>query len=223
MPRHTTLLCGASGVPVSVLHNKEAAGGTSISHEAGCLFLVVGPSGAGKDSLLDAARHHFAGDPVLFFPERLITRPADAGGEAHIPIDPETFESLARSDGFALHWRAHGHSYGISMAIRAALFDGRHVVVNVSRTVLDTARAKFSKVSVLSIVADPEVVAARLRVRGREEDNDIEARLARAALARPAGDDVVEIDNSGNLEEAEHQFIAAIKRLTLMHEADAAE
>jgi ribose 1,5-bisphosphokinase PhnN len=39
------------------------------------VILVVGPSGAGKDTLLRAAREHFAAVPSLGFARRYITRP----------------------------------------------------------------------------------------------------------------------------------------------------
>jgi len=184
--------------------------GTPMPREPGCLILVVGPSGAGKDSLLDAARRHFDARADLLFPRRVITRPADAGGEDHIPITPSVFRNLAAENAFALHWQAHGLSYGLPITINPALKNGRHIVANVSRTVLDDARARFSHVVVLSIIADPTVLAERLCKRGRETGGDLEARLARAHLLRPAGDDVVEIDNSGALSESTSAFIAAI-------------
>lgn len=201
MCRHIILSCAVCGVRASALPEVKA----------GHLFLVVGPSGAGKDSLLDAARRHFADTTAYLFPSRIITRPADAASEAHIPIDPDAFAILAESGGFALHWQAHGHRYGIPMAIRAALRDGQHVVVNVSRTMIDAAREQFSTVHILSVIADPAILAARLNTRGRETGNDLETRLARAHLSRPAGDDVTEIDNSGDLAESTAAFIAAIE------------
>ena len=73
------------------------------------LVLVVGPSGAGKDSLLNAARAAFADDPRIHFVRRVITRPADPGGEDHEPVNEAGF--AARS--FALSWSAHGLSDGI--------------------------------------------------------------------------------------------------------------
>ncbi len=179
----------------------------------GRLFLVVGPSGAGKDTLIEAARRHFAGRHNVVFPARTITRPADAGGELHTPVTSDTFSAHAASGAFALHWFAHGLGYGIPATITSDLTQGRHVVTNVSRTVLDDARNQFRDVSILSVTANPEVLATRIRDRGREQGSDLTTRLARARLLRPIGNDVVEIDNSGDLAISSAAFIAAISTL----------
>ncbi|MBO6519544.1 MAG: phosphonate metabolism protein/1,5-bisphosphokinase (PRPP-forming) PhnN [Rhodospirillales bacterium] len=179
----------------------------------GRLFLVVGPSGAGKDTLIEAARRHFSGRCDVIFPKRTITRPADAGGEAHIPVTPEAFRTQVSEGAFALHWFAHGLGYGIASTISSDLAQGHHVVANVSRTVLDDARSRFRNVSILSVTASPEVLATRLRDRGREKGNDVKSRLARARLLQPIGEDVVEIDNSGDLVTGSAFFIAAIATL----------
>ncbi len=68
------------------------------------LVLVVGPSGAGKDSLLQTAREAFRCDPRIGFARRVITRPADPDGENHEPVSEAEF--TARD--FALSWSAHG-------------------------------------------------------------------------------------------------------------------
>tara|TARA_R110002110_G_scaffold138271_5_gene323916 strand:+ start:1235 stop:1807 length:573 start_codon:yes stop_codon:yes gene_type:complete len=175
--------------------------------DRGRLFLVVGPSGAGKDSLLEAARDHFRNDVETVFPRRVITRPAEAGGEVHDPVDHDTFAEQLRDGAFALHWVAHDLSYGVPATALDDLEAGRNVVVNVSRTVIDLARTRFRHVTVLSITADPVTLAARLEGRQRASDGDLAARLSRADLMLPSGPDVVSIDNSGLLEDAVMAFL----------------
>ncbi len=168
----------------------------------GRLFLVVGPSGVGKDSILDMARVHFETAPDVLFPKRFITRPKDPDGEAHIPLDKAAFQTRAAAGGFALSWQAHGFYYGIPIDICADIEAGKHIVVNVSRTVIDMARRRFAHVTVIAITAKPEIIAERLQQRGRETAPEIAARIARAALPLPSDADVQTVDNSGSLEDA---------------------
>lgn len=178
--------------------------------EPGTLFLVVGPSGVGKDSLIEAARKALADNPGFTFPTRAITRPAGAGGEGHRALSEGDFSAELAADAFALHWSAHGLRYGIPRSIEGNLARGHSVVVNVSRGVLDDARRLFSHVVVLSITTKLDALATRLKERGREDDAEIARRVARARAYRVEGPDVVVIDNSGELRAAEQAFIAAI-------------
>lgn len=168
---------------------------------------MVGPSGAGKDTLIDAAR---AARPDILFPRRAITRPAEAGGEAHEAMTIEAFDAREAAGGFALSWRAHGLAYGVPIAVAEALAAGRHVLVNVSRAVVDDARARYAPVRALVVTASPEILARRLEARGRESSADIRARLARAAYTAPEGADVTVIDNGGALEDGVAAFLAAL-------------
>lgn len=176
------------------------------------LVLVVGPSGVGKDTLLDGARAAFAGDPGVVFPRRQITRPAEAGGEDHLPIGEAEFAAREAAGGYAFAWRAHGLAYGVSVDIEAELAAGRTVVVNVSRQVLDAVRSRYAAVRVVSITADPKIVAERLRGRAREAEADIAARLARAEALAVTGDDVIEVCNDRAPQEGVAELVAAIRR-----------
>lgn len=145
----------------------------------GTLFLVVGPSGVGKDTLLDGARARLGPNRWFRFPRRIITRPADAGGEDHVAVTEGQFVEMLAAGAFLHHWRAHGLSYGLPAEIEADLAAGINVVVNTSRAEIDALRARVSRAVAIHVTASPEVVADRLRARGRESEEDIQRRLAR--------------------------------------------
>ncbi|MCF3932259.1 phosphonate metabolism protein/1,5-bisphosphokinase (PRPP-forming) PhnN [Acuticoccus sp. M5D2P5] len=176
----------------------------------GVLFLVVGPSGVGKDTLIDAARDHLTGDPDFLFARRVITRPADAGGEIHEAVDAAAFETAEAAGAFLVSWQAHGLSYGIRTDILDALDEGRNVVVNISRRMIGAFAAHVANLVVLSVTAPPEIVRARLEARGREDAADVAARLARTVPIDAGGARVIEIHNGGALEEGVARFEAAL-------------
>lgn len=177
---------------------------------AGVLVLVVGASGVGKDTLLDAARSRLAGHANVCFPKRIITR-RDKSGEDHIAVSEAAFESLKERHGLFLHWRAHDLSYGIPAEIETQLAAGKVVVVNTSRRIIDQARARWSRVKVINITTRHDVLRARLVRRGRENAAEIEKRFARATLIDvPKDENTVSIDNSGDLDVAIETFITTI-------------
>ena len=177
----------------------------------GRLALVVGPSGAGKDTLIAGARTQLAGDSHFVFPRREITRPADAGGEDHIPLSREAFAQRRADGAYALAWEAHGLGYGVPSGIAEDLADGRIVVVNVSRAVVAVAREKYEVVQVLNITAPPETLAARLVARARETADDISRRVARADEFALAGDDVLELVNDSDVETGVRRVVEALR------------
>jgi ribose 1,5-bisphosphokinase len=160
----------------------------------GRLVAVVGASGSGKDAVIAWARERAPAH--LRFARRAITRPVQAGGEPHLAVDDAQFDALLARGAFALHWRANGHRYGIGREIDAWLDEGCTVVVNGSRAHLPLAAALYPQVEVVHVVASQELRRARLQARGREDDDAMEARLARQPqMASPA----LEIDNGGEL------------------------
>jgi ribose 1,5-bisphosphokinase len=178
----------------------------------GTLVLVVGPSGAGKDSLIDAARRNFERDSRISFPRRWVTRGEEAGGERHIAVSEEGFEQLRKRGAFALSWRAHGLGYGVPAEIAADLEAGRAVVANVSRGVIEEARWRFPDLRICHVTASPEALAQRLATRGRETAAEVATRLARAPALPVEGDDVVEIRNDGSLDQATERFMDLLRR-----------
>lgn len=178
---------------------------------SGTLFLVVGPSGAGKDTLMDGARAALDGNPGIVFARRAITRPQDAGGEDHDALTDSEFDARHQSGGFMLDWQAHGLKYGIPAAHADDLSAGRHVIANVSRGVIAEAIARYSPTVVLEVTATPEILAHRLAGRGRETEDDIRARLARHAASIPEDAVRTTIVNDGTVAEGVEKFVAALK------------
>jgi len=175
----------------------------------GRLVLVVGPSGAGKDTLLGLARAACAEDPGIVFPRRVITREASPF-EDNEAVSAGTFaETQARGD-FAMHWEAHGHRYALSRAIDDDIRAGRTVVANVSRTVIGATRRAYADVVVVSITAPPNVLAERIALRARGSDGRLEDRLQRTVEVASAAPDVI-IVNISSAEYHARQFVRIIK------------
>lgn len=179
---------------------------------AGRLTLVVGPSGVGKDSLMNAAQQALGDDPAIVFPRRVITRAANLGGEDYIAIDDARFEAMRKNGEFALYWLAHGLRYGVPIAIEAELQAGRQVVVNVSRAIIAEARRAYPGLQVIAVTAPPALLRQRLEARGRESPADIAQRLARAAAFDLGGEpDVIELSNNGPLEQGVARLLALLR------------
>jgi ribose 1,5-bisphosphokinase len=147
----------------------------------GRLVLVVGPSGAGKDTLIAAARADCRDDATVVFPRRIVTRPASVF-EDNECLSATTFEQAAADGAFAFWWRAHGHLYGIPLAIDRDIGAGRTVVCNVSRTVVEPVRTRYAHVTTVLVTAPREVIAARLAARERDSDGPLADRVGRSEL-----------------------------------------
>lgn len=173
----------------------------------GTLFLVVGPSGVGKDSLIQAFQ---ATAPEIFvFPQRYVTRPRMDDSEDFNPVERSEF----REEDYWLSWEAHGLLYGLPKSIDDDLAAGRHVMLNTSRKMIGMIENKHSRVAVLSITAEPHIIAERLAGRGRETAEEIQLRMSRIAPLYVSTATLIEIDNSDALEPALKAFKQAVNCL----------
>jgi phosphonate metabolism protein PhnN/1,5-bisphosphokinase (PRPP-forming) len=182
---------------------------SSASLEKARLILVVGPSGAGKDALIERARLAFASNPDFVFARRIVTRPPAA--EDHDTLDERPFLEAETKGAWLLSWRAHGLCYALPGALRDDLAQGRVVIANVSRGVILEAEALGFPVTVLHVIADPAILAARIGARGRESPADIRARISRAQSMHIRDARLVEIRNEGSLDHGAALFIKAIR------------
>jgi ribose 1,5-bisphosphokinase len=177
----------------------------------GRLVLVVGPSGAGKDTLIALARASCANDPTVVFPRRIVTR-APSAAEDHASVSEAAFDAAKGQGAFAFWWEAHGLKYALPAAIDADIRAGRTVVCNVSRALVPHLRERYARVTVVLVTAPRDVLAARLAARSRSTDGDAAVRLDRAAPdAEDLHPDVV-IENTDTPQRAAEQLRAAIRR-----------
>lgn len=175
----------------------------------GSLIYVMGPSGAGKDSLLETARARFADNPDVKFCKRYITRGAALGGEDFTAVSRTEFERLEGEDFFLFTWRSHGLSYGCGRQIERQLAEGKLVLVNGSRAYLPEAVKRVPGLTPLLISARPEILAARLKSRGRETAAEQAERLEQPGYSFA---NIQTIDNSGELETAAGELAAFLNR-----------
>ncbi|PSL17526.1 phosphonate metabolism protein/1,5-bisphosphokinase (PRPP-forming) PhnN [Shimia abyssi] len=168
---------------------------------------VVGPSGAGKDTVMRALA---AARPEMVLVKRVITRAPDEGGEDYTAVGSEAFERMVAEGAFALSWGAHGLRYGVPRGSVIGRPKGEMALVNLSRSVLDDAREQLDGFRVLSLTARPETLAVRLVKRGRESHSEITSRLARADHNRPVGADVMDVSNERSVQETVSAVLSAL-------------
>lgn len=173
----------------------------------GTLFLVVGPSGAGKDTLIEEACRR---NPQIFLMPRIVTR--RTAQDSDPTVSPEEFATLKRDHAFSLSWDANGIRYGIERDLEERLKAGQSVLLNGSRTIVSEARARFEPIRIIHVTARFDILSRRLRQRGREDADAIENRLGRAERDAPHGPDVITVDNSGALADGITAFLAALQQ-----------
>ncbi|MCP4760168.1 MAG: phosphonate metabolism protein/1,5-bisphosphokinase (PRPP-forming) PhnN [archaeon] len=175
------------------------------------LFLIVGNSGSGKDSLILEAKNNYPKDlKEIKIPMRVITRPPSPETEDFESIDEENFIKLKEQGGFALDWHIYDLYYGVRINIEQWIADGHPVLINVSRKIIDFAREKYPDLKLIFVRVPFEITAQRIKDRGRENEEAMKERLERARKnqEQPGADFIV--DNSGDLEKAGKKLLEYI-------------
>jgi ribose 1,5-bisphosphokinase len=185
------------------------------SFQGGCFVAVAGPSGAGKDTLIRGVQERLATDRRFVFARRIITRQADCT-EDHDTLTELEFARMKAAGAFLLSWSANGLSYGLPGGLGFDLQEGRIVIANVSRAIIPEVRQRFRRHLVVHVTAVPEVLAARLCARAREDAAAQQARLARALSHDVMVSADITIDNSDDLDSSLMEFEQTLKSLAYM-------
>ncbi len=185
----------------------------------GRLFIVSGPSGSGKDTIL---KEVLSKNPDIFFSISSISRPMRAGeveGDKYHFISKEEFLSLIESNMLLEYNEFCGNYYGSPKApVMEAINADRDVILEVDVNGAEQVRRVMpDAVSIFIMPPSYEELRRRLSGRGTETEDVIEARLktALAEIARADEYDYIVINDV--LSEAVEDLIMVIKsnRLTI--------
>jgi ribose 1,5-bisphosphokinase len=176
----------------------------------GRLIYLMGPSGAGKDSVLRYARARLDRRCNLAVAHRYITRPPDPRHENFISLSDAEFDLRLGKQLFLFDWNAHGLRYAVGTEVELWRAAGLAAVVSGSREHFVRAMQGFPGVLPILVDASPETRRQRLLARNRESAGDIDERLERAAALRIDHPALVAIDNSGALDVAGNRFLAVL-------------
>lgn len=158
-------------------------------HPDGTLFIVSGPSGAGKTTLIDRVREQLEAIGIkLYFSVSHTTRAPRAGevdGKNYHYVTDETFRQMVERAEF-LEWaHVHAHRYGTSKAeVKWRLQAGQDVILDIdyqgARQIADDEELKARSLSVFIFPPSLEELEKRLRVRGLNSEAEIDLRLRKA-------------------------------------------
>jgi guanylate kinase len=148
----------------------------------GTLFIVCGPSGVGKHTILHRV---MAEDPNLEYSVSATTRPPRTGevkGKDYYFLDRVEFLRRVEAGDFVEWAQVHDHLYGtLDAEIGRRLAAGRDVALDIDvQGMRNFKRLPYNTVTVFVMPPSLEVLEERLRARGTDSEEDIALRLRNA-------------------------------------------
>lgn len=181
------------------------------------IFLVVGNSGSGKDSLIREVQKRYPSDKITIkVPIRVITRPQSPRTEDFESVDEKTFLKLKNEGAFALDWHIYDMYYGVRKEIIEWADQGHPVLINVSRNIIESARKRYPGIKVIFVRVPFEITEKRLQKRGRERGDALNNRLERARKNQELHSADFVVENSGDLADAVNTILDYILKITLL-------
>ena len=180
------------------------------------LVVISGPSGVGKDAVLERMRssnvpYHFAVTATA-----RPKRDSEVNGLDYIFVERDEFQSMIRNDEL-LEWaEVYGNPYGVPKSpVRDALARGQDVILKIDVQGADNIR-RLVPGAVYVFLAPPDMTELehRLTRRRTESTETLKVRLETAAkeLEEAAKFDYVVVNRTGRLDEAVEEINAIIQR-----------
>ena len=181
------------------------------------LVVVSGPSGVGKDTLLErlANLNH---DMKFHFVVTATTRKPREGerdGVNHHFLDRTEFERMIAAGELLEYANVYGNYYGVPRSqVRTALAQGKHVLLRVDVQGAERLRS-VAPDAVFVFVLPPslETLEARLLARGKDSPESIKTRLAaaRSEIAQSDRFDYRIVNGDGALDESVRELVEIIR------------
>ena len=187
---------------------------TPPSSQQGLLFVLSAPSGAGKDTVINALKQQGVDFYVVASVTTRKPRPGESEGNPYHFVSQEKFEELIAQDELLEFANVHGNWYGQPRkAIRDNLLAGRDVLLKIDVQGAATIRRKVPEAIFIFLVPSSlEELAQRLTDRQTETDAERMRRLtdAHKELAEKDWYDYVIVNRQNHLQEAVDQLHAIL-------------
>jgi guanylate kinase len=182
------------------------------------VVIISGPSGVGKDTIIDAMRagpdghdYHYVVTCTTRRP-----RPGETDGTSYTFVDRRRFLALRDAGELLEYAEVHGNWYGTPrQQVRDAVASGRHAILKIDVQGAQTVKARVPDALLIFVVPPSlEALFQRLRSRATETADQLEIRQRNAAieLARQEDYDYVVVNETGQVDLTAariHEIIAA--------------
>ena len=187
------------------------------------LIIISGPSGVGKDTIIDALRerpHHPPHHYVVTCTTRA-PRPGELEGVSYHFLDRERFLALRDAGGLLEANEVHGNWYGTPRSeVRRALAAGRDVILKIDVQGAQQVKERVAEALLVFVVPPSlEALFGRLRSRATETADELELRQRNAAieLARQQDYDHVVVNETGQVQRTAETIDAIIIETHRLH------
>ncbi|MFW6251606.1 MAG: guanylate kinase [Halanaerobium sp.] len=148
----------------------------------GLLFVLSGPSGVGKNTVLDALFEEFDGVSYSVSATTRERRKGEVDGEDYFFISEAEFKEIEENDGFIESAVVHGHYYGTPKKfVDQKLEEGEDIILEIDTQGAKQVREKYPEAVYIFLVPPSlEELENRLDKRGSESDKSKNLRLNNA-------------------------------------------
>lgn len=170
------------------------------------LVIISGPSGVGKDTIIDALRRRPDADRYHFVVTctTRAARPGEVDGVSYHFLDRDAFLALRDAGELLEANEVHGHWYGTPRdQVVEALASGRDVILKIDVQGAQVVKERVADALLVFVVPPSlETLFQRLKSRATESADELELRQRNAAieLSRQQDYDYVVVNETGQVE-----------------------